>query len=60
MFDSSSQKFNSRKSSSQQPQENIVDRRENIMNNGKDSTEELNSFEEGGMHRSGQNTKTIE
>ncbi|GFQ91512.1 uncharacterized protein TNCT_335991 [Trichonephila clavata] len=45
----------------QQPQEN-VDRRENIMNNRGGSTEELisNSFEEGEMHSSDQNTKSIE
>lgn len=45
----------------QQPQEN-VERRENIMNNRGGSTEELisNSFEEGEMHSSDQNTKSIE
>lgn len=48
-------------SDSQQPQEN-VDRRENIMNNRGGLTGELisNSFEEGEMHSSDQNTKSIE
>ncbi|MFP3016617.1 MAG: lipase family protein [Wolbachia sp.] len=47
---------------SQQPQENIVNKRENIMNNREGLTEELisNSFEEGEMHSSDQNTKSIE
>ncbi|WP_374698654.1 hypothetical protein [Wolbachia endosymbiont (group B) of Limnophora tigrina] len=49
-------------SGSQQPQENIVDKGKNIMDNEKASIEEAigNDCEEGKMHSSDQNTKTIE